>query len=758
MKPVADLMARWRGELTAAGHPPAALAAAVDAAAAGYRAPQVDLDQLVGEVLGVGGRLAGEKAFSRADVVVAVAPHLHGLALSALDEAVDAVLAHPQAVRLPVVAGAREPVWAAACVLADEERIAVLAEALGGRPGARVSPEAACNALDGVEAGLGGPLTASQRQVAIGLLTAGHSLDVVVGVAGAGKTTTLAAVRAGFEAAGYAVVGAATSGQAAKALGEGAGIDSRTVASLTWRLEQGALALGDRHVVIVDEGAMTADVDVARLLGAVERAGASMIVVGDDRQLDSVGPGGALGALAARHPGHLWTLGDNLRQADPAERVALGELRNGDVAAAVAWYAVNDRVHPVADRRQALNAIAKAWAAETAAGKRTLMLAYRRDNVEALNQTARRLWDRAGLLSGPELTAPGGRRYRAGDQVIALAPGPHGAWVTSQAAQVTAVDPDTRTLSAVTPHGEQLRMGPDDIGADRLGYGYAITAHRVQGSTVDVAHVLDDGGGRELAYVAMSRARQSSHVYVTAADLPDAAQRLAWAWDHQRRQQWVTDRAAAAHRRAELIAERDRLVATVPPDVAGRLAGLRRHAAQVERDHADLYAGTGRWAEGPVGAARQALDRARQDHHRDAVAAGDAHLGLLARRRARLSERASAEVLARAEGAWQATIGPHADQLGVENERLILQTRQLESAQQARQTFLDANPETISRISELNQAIGRPDPGGSHTRRAIYTDTASRRAVHGSARDANQVAIAARIIPLPQQRGPRISM
>ncbi len=62
------------------------------------------------------------------------------------------------------------------------------------------------------------------------------------------------------------------------------------------------------------------------------------------------------------------------------------------------------------------------------------MLAYRRDNVEALNQTARRLWEQAGLLSGPELIAPGGRRYRAGDRIITLAPGPRGAWVTSQAA------------------------------------------------------------------------------------------------------------------------------------------------------------------------------------------------------------------------------------------------------------------------------------------------------------------------------------
>ena len=69
---------------------------------------------------------------------MAVAPHLHGLPVRILDQAVEAVLAHTQAVRLPAVVGAREAVWAAACVLADEARIAELADAMAGRAGARV--------------------------------------------------------------------------------------------------------------------------------------------------------------------------------------------------------------------------------------------------------------------------------------------------------------------------------------------------------------------------------------------------------------------------------------------------------------------------------------------------------------------------------------------------------------------------------------------------------------------------------------------
>ena len=441
-------------------------------------------------------------------------------------------------------------------------------------------------------------------------MTGGHRLDVVMGVAGSGKTTTLAAVRDGFETAGYTVLGTATSGQAARNLGDGAGIESRTVASLTWRLDHNALRLSDRHVLILDEGAMTSDVDLARLLAAVERSGAKLIVVGDDRQLGAIGPGGALTALAGRHPEQLWALGDNLRQTNPAERAALSQLRDGNLEAAVAWYARNGRVHPVPDRRRAVIGMIRAWAGDIDAGRDPLLLAYRRDNVEMLNRAARDLWETLRAPHRARALAPGGRTYRAGDRVVTLAPGPHGAWVTSQAARVTAVDPEAQTLTAITPDGRQLHMGADDIGLDRLGYGYAITGHRAQGTTVEVAHVLDDGGGRELAYVAMSRARSASHVHTTASDLTEAAQRLAWSWDDERRQQWVTDQARAVERLEALRAEHRQLVGSIPPLVTDQLAQIRDQQAALEKDLADLRTGARRWANTPVRAGYENLQAA----------------------------------------------------------------------------------------------------------------------------------------------------
>ena len=161
---------------------------------------------------------------------------------------------------------------------------------------------------------------------------------------------------------------------------------------------------------------------------------------------------------------------------------------------------------------------------------------------------------------------------------------------------VSSVDPAAGSLVAVTPEGTELHMGPGDIGADKLAHAYSVTAHRSQGQTVDVTHALEDGGGRELAYVAMSRARGESHVHVVAPDIRQAARRLAWAWGQERRQRWAHAQSPE-ERLARLYHERQELRGSLPPDRSADLDQARRQLRAVEQDSADLHAGTGRWAD-----------------------------------------------------------------------------------------------------------------------------------------------------------------
>jgi hypothetical protein len=332
----------------------------------------------------------------------------------------------------------------------------------------------------------------------------------------------------------------------------------------------------------LDEVGLTDDTDLLRLSAHVEAAGAKLVLVGDDRQLGPVGPGGALGALLARHPGAVHTLSENRRQVDVDEREVLAELRAGKVGIAVSWYEQQERLHAVSDREGALRAAVEAWAADVAAGKETGLYAWRRANVAELNARARRWMEEAGRLAGPELLLPDGACYRAGDQVLALTPSADGSLVTSERATVEAVEAELGTLVLRTADDHLARLGAEDASTDRLGYACATTVHRSQGSTTSRAHLFADGGGRELAYVAMSRAREGTHVWAVADDLRQAREDLARDWSSERRPTWAIDTGLPGPgtlERAAMTAlpagDRARLVA-----VAGGQARLQADAAR----------------------------------------------------------------------------------------------------------------------------------------------------------------------------------
>ena len=160
--------------------------------------------------------------------------------------------------------------------------------------------------------------------------------------------------------------------------------------------------------------------------------------------------------------------------------------------------------------------------------------------------------------------------------------------MTSERGIVLAVRSEALAVRFDDGHIETLTN--EQLDSAHLDHAYAVTVHRMQGATVDCAHVFADGGGRELTYVAMSRARLRSHAHVVADGVADAAEELVTEWRADRRQRWTTDvddqatpgdhvrprlvgRTTEAVRLARLKAERD-AVAAVAPSAEGRLRAL----------------------------------------------------------------------------------------------------------------------------------------------------------------------------------------
>jgi hypothetical protein len=124
------------------------------------------------------------------------------------------------------------------------------------------------------------------------------------------------------------------------------------------------------------------------------------------------------------------------------------------------------------------------------------------------------------------------------------------------------------------------RLVRPEIGADRLALAYAVTVHRSQGSTVERAHALEDGGGRELAYVKMSRAKERSTVYVVADSMAQAKEDLAREWGTDRRLGWVIDTGTPIT---------NPLAAELSPTVARPMRdGLRRGRMQASAKRSSL--------------------------------------------------------------------------------------------------------------------------------------------------------------------------
>jgi conjugative relaxase-like TrwC/TraI family protein len=663
-----ELLPQWQTELAAAGWPVERLAehlAQARRAQPGLRFAMTDaeIDALGAEALDIDGPLmANHKAFTRTNLIAEIAPRLYGRDPADLDRTLARLLASQEVVPLIGVAGAREQAYTTAQVLRTEATIARVVETLAERTGPALRDDEVAAAVAAAESARGHRLTDGQRQVVERLCRSGKAVSVVVGVAGSGKTTALDTAATALEAAGYRVLGTSTSGQAARTLSTEAGVDARTFASLLWRLDHGQISLDARTVVVVDEAGIADDTNLARLALAVERSGASLVLVGDHRQLAAVGPGGALAALLHRRPDLVVTLADNVRQRDPAERAALAELRDGSVARSVAWYAANQRIHVQPNRLDTLLAMNESWAADIAAGHDPALLAWRRDDVVDLNRLARERWDQLGHLLSDDVKVTGGRYYATGDRLVALAPNPEAGIVTSE--PLTAVSVDANAMVVRTSDGREATITGDGLDASHLDYGYALTVHRAQGATYDRAQVLAAGGGRELAYVAMSRARDHTSVHVTADDLAQAVDDLQADWGVARHQRWITDTPAQpGHEPDPARSTGDGHDGPPLPSLHDRRHAARQQLAARRADHHDLLHGEGRWMDTEPGEAARDLSRATADHEDAHRAARDPEACRRDRRAATKALPALSAALHEATERWVVVGQPHAEQL-----------------------------------------------------------------------------------------------
>jgi Ti-type conjugative transfer relaxase TraA len=376
-------------------------------------------------------------------------------------------------------------------------------------------------------------LSDEQRR-AIEHITGPERISAVVGFAGAGKSTMLAAAREAWEAEGYQVHGAALSGKAAEGLEESSGIQSRTLASWSrgWENDRGTIGRGD--VFVIDEAGMVGSSQLARFVGEVEARGAKIVLVGDHEQLQAIGAGAPFRAIT-EEIGHA-ELSEIRRQRVDWQREASVDFATHRTAEGLAAYRDHGNISFAETGEDARGQIVRDYLTdrdERPDGTRVAM-AHRRADVRAINDAIRaELQDRGELAQGEDAgaltfqTNDGKREFAPGDRIVFLENNrdlgvKNGMLGTVERVEAGRPGAGPMIVAQLDGRGsDSISVSTGDYQA--IDHGYATTIHKNQGATVDRAYVMASGTmDRHLTYVAMTRHRDGVQLYAAQDEFTNA--------------------------------------------------------------------------------------------------------------------------------------------------------------------------------------------------------------------------------------------
>lgn len=388
-------------------------------------------------------------------------------------------------------------------------------------------------------------LNAGQEALVRDMSTSGARVALALAPAGTGKTTAMAVLTRAWEASGGTVIGLAPNADAAQILREEIDVDATDTVAKYVQLAQSDPhgtdytpspndpaykwfdAIGPDTLLIIDEAGKAGTFDLDAVIGHALARGASVRLVGDDRQLASISAGGVLRDIAAI-TGAL-TLTEVVRFKSRSEAMATLALRDGDPSG-IAFYADNHRIHVGADATAADMAYT-AWQADRRNGRDTILMAPTNTVVAELNERARldRLREVAALPAKEqpdptEIRLADGLHASAGDIICTRR---NARWL--RLGRTDFVRNGYRwTVEKVNRNGSirAVRRGtgqrvtlPADYITEDVTLGYASTIDTNQGVTADTCHIVgSDSLSRQLLYVALTRGRHRNDIYLSTAE------------------------------------------------------------------------------------------------------------------------------------------------------------------------------------------------------------------------------------------------
>jgi conjugative relaxase-like TrwC/TraI family protein len=200
-------------------------------------------------------------------------------------------------------------------------------------------------------------LNRSQQEAVREVFASREKIVGMDGVAGAGKTTTLAVIREGAHAEGYKVEGFAPTSRAAQRLGE-AGIETSTLQMHLAR-RQGP-DTGEKRLYVLDESSLASTKQMHEFVTRLH-PNDRVLLVGDRRQHEAVEAGKPFAQLQEAGMKTV-SLDQIVRQKEPELRQVVEQFARGEVGAAVKNLDSQGRVHEFRGREERIEAIATEYA------------------------------------------------------------------------------------------------------------------------------------------------------------------------------------------------------------------------------------------------------------------------------------------------------------------------------------------------------------------------------------------------------------
>jgi len=237
-------------------------------------------------------------------------------------------------------------------------------------------------------------LNRAQRHAVNEIFLSREKIVGLDGVAGAGKTTTLAVIREGAETQGYRVEGFAPTSRAAHKLAE-AGVETST---LQRHLARGSQPdTGEKRLYVLDESSLASTRQMHEFIERLHRND-RVLLVGDSRQHEAVEAGRPFAQLQEAGM-RTATLDDIVRQRDPELKQVVEQLARGQVGAAVESLDQQGHVHQVRGHDERIAAIAGEYAKSPGG---TLVVSPDNRSRSEINQRIHNELQSRGLVSKQE--------------------------------------------------------------------------------------------------------------------------------------------------------------------------------------------------------------------------------------------------------------------------------------------------------------------------------------------------------------------